>query len=292
MVGAIFQALRAKLLSEEPVALASVVETGLAGVEIGTVVGGKSSTARGRTTDDVTPGAAMLVLEDGSSVGSLGNAELDRSVARDAIGYLASGVSALRRYGAHGEARREEIAVFIESYIAPARMVICGAVDFSRSLARVGKILGYRVTVCDPRPVFATTMRFPMADEIVVDWPDRYLDSIEKSLGPRDAICVLTHDPKFDVPALAAAVRTKSGYVGAMGSRRTTTDRAERLREAGLDEAQIARIRAPMGLDIDAHTTEETAVSICAEIIAARGGVESVSPLSRLDGPIHRRPFG
>ena len=285
MVGAIFDALRAKLRNDEPVALASVVETGLAGDAIGTEDGLP-------TADEAAPGSAMLILEDGSSIGSLGNAELDRSVARDAIGYLASGVSALRRYGAHGEARREEIAVFIESYIAPARMVICGAVDFSRSLARVAKILGYRAIVCDPRPVFATSTRFPMADEIVVDWPDRYLASIGDSLGARDAICVLTHDPKFDVPALAAAVRTQSGYVGAMGSRRTTTDRVERLREAGLDEAQIARIRAPMGLDIDAHTTEETAISICAEIIAARGGVESVSPLSRLDGPIHRRPFG
>ncbi len=225
----------------------------------------------------------------GDSVGTLGNPDLDQSVARDSIGHLASGVSSLRRYGAHGEARSEDVAVYIESYIAPARMVICGAVDFSRALARVAKVLGYRVTVCDPRPVFATATRFPMADEIVVEWPDRYLDSIGESLGARDAICVLTHDPKFDVPALAAAVRTKSGYIGAMGSRRTTIDRAERLREAGLDDAEVTRIRAPMGLDIDAHTTEETAISICAEIIAARGGVDDVSPLSQLDGPIHRR---
>ena len=168
-------------------------------------------------------------------------------------------------------------------------MVICGAVDFSRALARVAKILGYRVTVCDPRPVFATTTRFPMADEIVVDWPDRYLDSIGESLGTRDAICVFTHDPKFDVPALAAAARTKSGYIGAMGSRRTTTDRSDRLREVGLGDAEIARDPGPDGARHRRDTTEETAISICAEIIAARGGVDDVSPLSRLDGPIHRR---
>lgn len=289
MVGAIFDALRAKLMNDEPVALASVVETGLAGDGAGTE-DALATVPRRPSTEETTSGVAMLVFEDGSLIGSLGDAELDRSVARDAIGHLASGVSGLRRYGAHGEARREEVAVFIESYIAPARMVICGAVDFSRALARVAKILGYRVTVCDPRPVFATATRFPMADEIVVEWPDRYLDAIGASLGTRDAVCVLTHDPKFDVPALAAAVRTESGYIGAMGSRRTTVDRAERLREAGLGDGDIARIRAPMGLDIDAHTTEETAVSICAEIIAARGGVDNVSPLSRLDGPIHRRP--
>ena len=270
MVGAIFEAWCARLLENEPVALASVVESGLSGDEVDVDGGGLSDAESQPFNDEVNPGAAMLVLANGSSIGSLGNPELDRAVTRDAIGHLASGVSALRRYGVHGEAWREEVAVFIELYIAPARMVICGAVDFSRALARVAKILGYGVTVCDPRPVFATSTRFPMADEIAVDWPDRYLDSIGESLGMRDAICVLTHDPKFDVPALAAAVRTKSGYIGAMGSRRTTSDRAGRLREEGLDDEQIARIRAPMGLDIDAHTTEETAISICAEIIAAR----------------------
>jgi xanthine dehydrogenase accessory factor len=288
MVGTIFESLRTKLLREEPVALASVVEASTG--EGNDRDRDWPSIPESRAPDQVMTGTSMLVSEDGSIIGSLGNSDLNRSVARDAIGHLASGVSSLRRYGVHGEARREEVAVFIESYIAPAQMVICGAVDFSRALARVGKILGYRVTVCDPRPVFASTTRFPMADEVVVDWPDRFLDSISANLGPRDAICVLTHDPKFDIPALAVAVRTKSGYIGAMGSRRTASDRAERLREAGLDEVQISRIRAPMGLDIDAHTTEETAISICAEIIAARGGVDNVAPLSRLDGPIHRRP--
>ena len=156
-----------------------------------------------------------------SRVGSLGNADLDRVVARDSLGELEAGITSTRHYGEHGEAREEDVTVFIESFALPPRMIIFGAVDFTAALARVAKVLGYRVTVCDARAVFATVQRFPMADEVVNDWPDRYLAKVGDELGPRDAVCVLTHDHKFDVPAIAAAVKTDVGYLGAMGSRRT-----------------------------------------------------------------------
>ena len=143
------------------------------------------------------------------------------------------------------------------------------------------------MTVCDAREVFATRSRFPQADEVVVDWPDRLLGRIGSTLTPRDVVCVLTHDAKFDVPALTAALTTDAGYIGAMGSRRTHADRVARLVEAGVDEAGLGRIRAPVGLDIGARTPEETAVSICAEIIAHRTGRTDARPLRDTDGPIH-----
>ena len=179
------------------------------------------------------------------------------------------------------------MSVFIESFAPPPRMIIFGAVDFTAALAKVAKILGYRVTVCDARPVFATRARFPMADEVVVSWPDRTSPRSGASLGPRDAVCVLTHDPKFDVPAIVAALRTEVGYLGAMGSRRTHDERRARLREAGVDEHGLARVMGPIGLDIGARTPEETAVAICAEIIALRTGRAAPSLRDR-DGPIHR----
>ena len=163
--------------------------------------------------------------------------------------------------------------------------------DFTAALAKVGKVLGYRVTVCDARPVFATRARFPMADEVVVAWPDKHLGEVGASLGPRDAVCVLTHDPKFDVPAIVSALATKVGYLGAMGSRRTTDERGERLREAGVDEEGLARVMGPIGLDVGARTPEETAVAICAEIIALRTGRQAPSLRDR-PGPIHRDHAG
>jgi xanthine dehydrogenase accessory factor len=181
--------------------------------------------------------------------------------------------------------------VFIESFAPPPRMIIFGAVDFTAALGRVAKILGYRVTVCDPRPVFATAARFPMADEIVVDWPNRYLEKVGAELGPRDAACVLTHDAKLDVPAITAALATAVGYLGVMGNRRTHNDRIARLVGAGVDEAGLARLMAPIGLDIGSRTPEETAVSICAEIIALRTGHRAPSLRDRR-GPIHAVPSG
>lgn len=257
----LFDRLRAAILAEEPIALATVVE--------GPGVGSK-----------------LMLEPDTEPVGTLGNPDLDRVVVRDAIGELAAGTTGIRHYGPNGEARQDEVMVFIESFAPPPQMLIFGAVDFTAALSRVAKILGYRVTVCDARPVFATKQRFPYADEVVVDWPHRLLAEVGENLGPRDAICVLTHDPKFDVPAVTAALETDVGYLGAMGSRRTTEDRNERLRAEGITDEQLATILAPIGLDLGARTPEETAISICAEIIALRADRRPPS-LRDTEGDIH-----
>jgi xanthine dehydrogenase accessory factor len=234
-------------------------------------------------------GAKLLIRPDDEPIGTLGNADLDRVVTRDALGELEAGRTGSRHYGVRGEARREEgVRVFIESFALPPKMVIFGAIDFTAALARLGRLLGYHVTVCDARPVFATKKRFPMANEVVNEWPDRYLAVVGKELGPRDAVCVLTHDPKFDVPAIIAANETKAGYLGVMGSRRTHERRLDRLKEAGLDEAGFNRMMSPIGLDLGARTPEETAVAICAEIIASRTGRHAPS-LRETEGPLHTR---
>ncbi|HEX4905223.1 MAG TPA: XdhC family protein [Acidimicrobiales bacterium] len=233
------------------------------------------------------PDAGRSIVVDDEVTGSLGNEDLDRVVIRDVRAELDAGTSGVRHYGEHGEARQDEVSVFVETYAPPPRMLIFGAVDFTAALVRVAKVLGYRVTVCDAREVFATTQRFPLADEVVVDWPHRLLERVGDTLGPRDAVCVLTHDHKFDVPAIQAALRTKVGYLGAMGSRRTSDEREKRLRDEGVTDAELARILAPIGLDLGARTPEETAVAICAEIIARRTGVDAPS-LRDADGPIHR----
>jgi len=257
----IYEQLRDLLRAEEPVALATVV-------------------------DGPQPGAKLLVRPEGEQLGRLGDPGLDRVVGRDARAQLQAGLTGTRHYGPHGEAREHAVEVFIESFAPPPRMIIFGAVDFTAALARAAKLLGYRVTVCDARAVFATPQRFPMADEVVNDWPHRYLVKVGEELGPRDAVCVLTHDHKFDVPAITTALETEVGYIGAMGSRRTHTDRVRRLREEGVDDAALDRVMAPIGLDLGARTPEETAVSICAEIIALRTGRKARS-LRDADGPIH-----
>jgi len=258
----VFDALADALRADRPVALATVVE--------GPALGAK------------------LLVEPGTQPrGTLGNADLDRVVVRDALAELDAGLSSTRHYGEHGEARARSTAVFIESFAAPPRMVIFGAVDFTAALARVAKVLGYQVTVCDARAVFATRARFPMADEVVNDWPDRYLAAAGSDLGPRDAVCVLTHDTKFDIPAIVGALATRVGYLGAMGSRRTHATRLDRLREAGVDDAALERLMAPIGLDIGGRTPEETAVAICAEIIALRTGRSGVPSLRTGRGAIH-----
>lgn len=258
----IYGALRAAILAGEPCALVTVIE--------------------GPNT-----GAKLLVRPGSDPMGSLGDPDLDRVAARDSLGELGAGTNVVRHYGPHGEARESAMSVFVESFAPLPRMLIFGAVDFTAALVRVAKVLGYHVTVCDAREVFATERRFPEADEVVVDWPHRLLEREGSTLSPRDAVCVLTHDHKFDVPAILAAFATDVGYLGAMGSRRTHTDRSERLRAEGATDAQLARVMGPIGLDLGARTPEETAVSICAEIIALRTGRRAPS-LRDADGPIHR----
>jgi xanthine dehydrogenase accessory factor len=264
----VYETLRDCIRAEEPVALATLI-TGPEGMALG----GK-----------------LLVRPGHDPIGSLGSADLDRVIARDAEGELVSGLTSTRHYGPNGEARQttDGVSIFIESFAPPARMVIFGAVDFTAALVRAAKVLGYRVTVCDARPVFATKQRFPLADEVVNDWPDRYLTAHGGNLGPRDAVCVLTHDPKFDIPAITSALKTNVGYIGAMGSRRTTVTRNERLAEVGVSAQQMERVMGPIGIDIGARTPEETAISIVAEIIAVRTG-RPVSSLRDGDGAIHRR---
>ncbi len=219
----------------------------------------------------------------------LGSQRADDAVRDDALGLLAAGHNATLTYGPDGERRGEGMRVFVWAFAPKPRMLVFGAIDFAAALARVGSFLGYHVTVCDARPVFATRTRFPEADEVVVDWPHRYL-AAEVAAGRVDArtvITVLTHDPKFDVPLLEVALRLPDiAYVGAMGSRRTHDDRLARLRAAGLAPEEIARLASPIGLDLGARTPEETAISIAAEIIAGRWG-GSGQPLGATDGRIH-----
>ncbi|MFG2099842.1 XdhC family protein [Micromonospora echinaurantiaca] len=227
---------------------------------------------------------AQLVLWPDRVAGSLGDPDLDRAAAQQAAGMLAAGSTGTIRLGRRGEQRRDDVRVFVQSYLPPPRMIVFGAIDYAAAVARIGRFLGYHVTVCDARPVFATRTRFPDVDDLVVGWPHTYLESTP--VDERTVLCVLTHDPKFDVPLLKVALRTAARYVGAMGSRRTHADRLRRLREEGVDEAALARLHSPVGLDLGARTPEETAVAIAAEIIAeAWGGTGR--PLTDLHTPIH-----
>jgi xanthine dehydrogenase accessory factor len=220
---------------------------------------------------------AQLVVWPTAVEGSLGDPEVDRAAAVQAAGMLTAGTT--------GTVSACDVPVFVQSYATPPRMIVFGAVDFAGAVARIGRFLGYHVTVCDARPVFATRRRFPDADELVVEWPHRYLAATP--VDERTVLCVLTHDPKFDVPLLEVALRTPARYIGVMGSRRTHDDRMRRLAAAGVDPAQLTRLSAPIGLDLGAHTPEETAVAVAAEIIArSRGG--SGLPLAQLGTPIHR----
>jgi xanthine dehydrogenase accessory factor len=270
-----YDRLRRDLETGRPVALSTVIE-----------VRAEPGAAPSSDPDQVAVGASVLVGADGAVDGSLGNPELDRVVGRDSLGALSSGQSTTRRYGCTGEARRSDVAVFVEAFAPPPQMIIFGAVDFTAALGRVAKVLGYQVTVCDPRSAFATPARFPMADRVLVEWPHQYLERDGGQLGPGDAVCVLTHDHKFDVPALRVALRTRAGYIGAMGSRRTHAERCLALRQAGVSEADLTRIMGPIGVDIGARTPEETAVAICAEIIALRTGTPAPS-LRDSQGAIH-----
>jgi len=229
-----------------------------------------------------------LVVWPDRTAGSLGLERLDSAATDDVRGMLASGRTGTLHYGHDGERRGDDLTLFVASYAPPPRMIVFGAIDFAAAVARVGSFLGYRVTVCDARPVFATRRRFPDADEVVVAWPHRYLagEADAGRVDGRTVICVLTHDPKFDVPVLEVALRLPVAYVGAMGSRRTHDDRIARLKDAGMTGDEIARLASPIGLDLGARTPEETAVSIGAEIIALRWGGTG-DRLSATHGRIH-----
>ncbi|MFF3499609.1 XdhC family protein [Streptomyces sp. NPDC003247] len=247
--------------------------------------GAATATARITAGPPDLVGRALLVRPDGSHDGGFGaHPELDRTVAAEARAFLDAGRTGTLEIGAQGSRCGAPLTVFVESSVPPPRMIVFGAIDFASALVRVGRFLGYRVTVCDARPVFATRARFPDADEIVVAWPHTYLE--RTGVDGRTVLCVLTHDAKFDVPLLRLALRLPVAYVGAMGSRRTHLDREERLREAGVSELELARLRSPIGLDLGARTPEETALSIAAEIVAARRGGSGV-PLTGAHTPIH-----
>ena len=252
-----------RLAADEPCALATVVD------------------------GPATAGAQLLVSELDVR-GSLGNEGLDVAAVADARGVLAAGQNGVRHYGPRGQRRIDEVTVLLQSFTPPPRMLVFGATDFAGALTRIGAVLGYRVVLCDARPVFATPRRFPAADEVVCAWPDRYLtDEVEAGrVDARTVIAVVTHDPKFDGPLLQVALRSPAAYVGAMGSRRTHEKRLAELRAAGIDELALARLRSPIGLDIGGRTAEETAVSIAAELVQARWGGTG-RPLSTAEGDIH-----
>ncbi|MFI9191559.1 XdhC family protein [Streptomyces californicus] len=246
-----------------------------------------TAAALARVTDgpDDLLGLPLLVRPDGGHEGGLGgHPALDRTAAAEARALLDAGRTGPLAIGAEGSRCGRPIELLVESSVPSPRMIVFGAIDFASALVRAGKFLGYRVTVCDARPVFATAARFPEADEIVVDWPHRYLAGT--GTDARTVLCVLTHDAKFDIPLLEAALRLPVAYVGAMGSRRTHLDREDRLREAGLTDRELARLHSPIGLDLGARTPEETALSIAAEIVAVRRG-GSGAPLTGAHTPIH-----
>lgn len=265
------EAVAADITAERPVAIATVVDH----------------------PDESWIGRRLIIHADSGAdadpVGTLGSPRADDAVRDDALGLLAAGHHATLTYGPDGERRGLGMRVFVWAFAPPPRMLVFGAIDFAAAVAKVGEFLGFRVTVCDARPVFATVTRFPAAHEVVVDWPHRYLQREVDAgrIDRRTVLCVLTHDPKFDVPLLEVALRLPEvGYVGAMGSRRTHEDRLERLRAAGLSEEELARFSSPIGLDLGARTPEETAISIAAEIVALQWG-GSGERLAGIDGRIH-----
>ncbi|MGJ7416526.1 XdhC family protein [Streptomyces cinereoruber] len=275
--------------------LVTPVRGGVLPAALAAAVGGEAAAlARIVSGPDDLLGRALLVRPDGSYEGKLGgHPELDRTAAGEARAMLDAGRTGTVEIGEDGSRCGQPLSLLVESSVPAPRMIVFGAIDFAAALVRVGKFLGYHVTVCDARPVFATPARFPEADEIVVEWPHRYLESTE--VDGRTVLCVLTHDAKFDVPLLQVALRLPVAYVGAMGSRRTHEDRNERLRGVGVTELELARLRSPIGLDLGARTPEETALSIGAEIVAHRRGGTGAS-LTGAHTPIHhdgpRGPLG
>lgn len=227
---------------------------------------------------------AKLAVVDGRVVGSFGGPSLlDHTVARDLAALSDRRTSALRHYGAGGEELSDERLVHLHAFGVPPTLMLVGAIDYSAAVANLAGELGYRVVIVDARPAFTRSERFSRIADVLVDWPERAID--ERKLRSRDAVIVFSHDPKFDEPALLAALRSDAGYIGALGSRRTAADRDARLAEAGVDPKALSRIHSPCGLDIGATTPEEVAISIMAEVIAARSGRGGTS-LAGAQGPI------
>jgi xanthine dehydrogenase accessory factor len=208
------------------------------------------------------PEPTLAVHDDGSLEGTLGDTELDAELIEQATEALRRGMSRTVELGGR--------SLFLEVYPVRPRLVVVGAVEVARSLVRLARELGFETVVIDGRASFATAERFPDVDRLVVGWPDDVADEI--GLGPNDAVAVLTHDVKFDEPAIIEALRRECRYVGAVGSRKTQAERGRRLLEAGVSEEELARLRGPVGLDLGGRAPAETALAILAEVVAERYG--------------------
>ncbi|WP_456697855.1 XdhC family protein [Aeromicrobium sp. P5_D10] len=235
-----------------------------------------------------------IVIDPAEESGSTGQVRIDEAVVDDARGMLAAGTTGVLTYGPHGERLDTGMRVFVAAHQPRPRLIVFGAIDFAAAVSRAASLVGFHVTVCDARPVFTTAARFPAADDVVVAWPHDYLRAQVEAgrIDRRTVLCILTHDPKFDVPVLELALQLEGErapmYIGAMGSRATHKDRMDRLAETGLTPAHLERLHSPIGLDLGGRTPEETAVSIIAEVIAERWG-GSGARLSDLDKPVHGR---
>ncbi|HEY7965490.1 MAG TPA: XdhC family protein [Solirubrobacteraceae bacterium] len=248
--------------------------------------------ARGVTTGIATlvdggAAGAKLAVVDGRTIGGMEGPELlDHSVERDLAALSERGTSALRHYGSAGQALGSGVTVHLQAFRPAPQLVLVGAIDYSAAVAGLARQAGYDVVIADAREAFARSQRFSRAAKVHVGQPAPAID--ERELGPRDAVIVFSHDPKFDEPAILAALRSEAGYIGALGSHRTARDREARLKEAGARPEDLARVHSPCGLDIGAATPEEVAISIMAEVIAARSG-RAGRPLLAIEEPIRPR---
>jgi xanthine dehydrogenase accessory factor len=263
------------------------------------------------TAVDVSAGCALVRRIDGQSTGTilvddplgfdpasiapellslLGEPGMARSAAAQLEPLVRAGHTGVIRLapGRRG-CRDQPVELFVESRLPAPLMLVYGANDFAAALTRAAKPLGYRITLCDARAAFATPAAFPQADDVVIQWPHAHLDALSAGgpVDPRTVVCVLTHDAKFDIPVLRRALEMGFAYVGAMGSRASDRQRRAALVEAGVAPEQLARLRSPIGLDLGASSPQEVAVSIVAEILAARHGKNVPRPLSQVAGPIH-----
>ena len=247
----------------------------------------------GRTEEDGGsldgPSRCLALDEDGTTHGDFGHARLTEHIVTDAQAMIATGATGILEFDETGRRLGAGTRIFVTTSTPPPRLLIFGAIDYAAALAELGRFLGYRVTVCDARPVFTTSERFPAAHDIVVSWPHRYFAAEVEAcrVDASTVVAVLTHDLKFDVPVLLEAVRSEAGYVGALGSRRTHAQRTDALRAAGATDEEIARIHGPIGLDLGARSPEATAISILAEVLA-EGSKGTGASLSATTGQIHR----